>query len=364
IYQGTAETLTQALVHRHAPTWREVILLVAGHLVATSQPQQAKQIAWQLLDADSAGSAEYYRSAVLAGEIVEELGDSLGRDGRKLRDDIVQVLVELVQGGRLVAKERVEAAFLLARLGDPRLYTPEQPAYWCAIPSGPFWHGDDRSEQLQEVELPHDYQIARYGVTNADFARFMAAGGYAERRWWTAEGWAYCQDRGWIEPRLWEDLRYNQPTQPVVGVAWYEAAAYCIWLTELGHAQGWLLRSDSIRLPTWLEWERAARHSDQRRYPWDAEPNAERANYAETAIGGPAPVGCFPAGVAACGALDMAGNVMEWMATAYEQPEYPAPQKDFTPKACFKYSHFSFTVCWRLDRIRKPSTVCSMSRKL
>jgi formylglycine-generating enzyme required for sulfatase activity len=336
IYQGAAEALKQALEHRHDPTWREVILLTAGHLVANSQPQPAKEIAWRLLDADPPGGAAYYRSAVLAGEIVEELGDSLGRDGRKLRDDIVQALVELVQGGQLAAKERVDAAFLLSRLGDPRLPTPEQPAYWCAVAAGACWHGDDRrrgevTSPLRQVELPHDYQIARYPVTNAEYQRFVAAGGYAERRWWTEEGWTYCQSQGWIAPRFWDDSRYNQPTQPVVGVAWYEAAAYCRWLTELGHRQGWLPTGDSIRLPTWLEWERAARHTDQRRYPWgDDAPDVERANYQDTSIGRPSPIGCFPAGMAICGAQDLAGNVLEWMATPYQQPTALAPGKDFT----------------------------------
>ncbi len=237
---------------------------------------------------------------MLAGEIVEELGDVLEDDGIYLKQDVVGRLAALVQGGRLNARERVDAAFLLGRLGDPRLPAPEQPAYWCDIAPGPFWHGDDRNEELRQVELPHSYTIGRYPVTNADFARFVAAGGYAERRWWTVEGWKDSislpdEAERIILPRYWYDTRYNQPTQPVVGVTWYEAAAYCTWLTELGHIQGWLPNTDEIRLPTWLEWERAARHTDQRRYPWgSAAPDLERTNYSETGIGRPAPVGCFP----------------------------------------------------------------------
>jgi formylglycine-generating enzyme required for sulfatase activity len=87
-------------------------------------------------------------------------------------------------------------------LPDPRLplavagvIAPDAPAwrqalndYWRPIARGPFWHGDDRSEQLQEVAITHDYAIARYPITNADFARFVAAGGYAEQRWWTMHG--------------------------------------------------------------------------------------------------------------------------------------------------------------------------------
>ena len=67
--------------------------------------------------------------------------------------------------------------------------------------------------------------------------------------------------------------------------------------------------------------------------PWsDDAPDTERANYVETGIGAPTAVGCFPAGAAVCGALDMVGNVMEWLATPYEKPAQLDPQKDFTTR--------------------------------
>jgi formylglycine-generating enzyme required for sulfatase activity len=118
-----------------------------------------------------------------------------------------------------------------------------------------------------------------------------------------------------------------------VGVSWYEAAAYCRWLTHQGHAQDWLPKDQEIRLPTSLEWERAARHTDQRPYPWGSdEPTPERANYDATEIGRPSPVGCFPAGTSVCGAQDMAGNVLEWLATSDERRQQVEPEKDFTPR--------------------------------
>jgi formylglycine-generating enzyme required for sulfatase activity len=120
----------------------------------------------------------------------------------------------------------------------------------------------------------------------------------------------------------------------VVGVSWYEATAYCVWLTAQGHRDGWLLEDAEIRLPTSLEWERAARHIDQRRYPWgDAAPTAELANYDGTGIGLPSPVGCFPNGAAACGAEDLAGNVREWMATSEGNSEQSTAEQDFPPNA-------------------------------
>jgi formylglycine-generating enzyme required for sulfatase activity len=209
---------------------------------------------------------------------------------------------------------------------------PEQPAYWCLVEASPFWYGA-KQDKLQQMRLDYSFQIARFPVTNAEYALFIAAGGYQQQEWWTEQGWQYKQKQKWTEPRLWDDSRYNNPAQPVVGVTWYEAAAYCRWLTHQGHAQDWLPKDQEIRLPTSLEWERAARHTDQRPYPWGSdEPTPERANYDATEIGRPSPVGCFPAGTSVCGAQDMAGNVLEWLATSDERRQQVEPEKDFTPR--------------------------------
>lgn len=241
--------------------------------------------------------------------------------------------------------------------------------YWCPVEPGEFWSGDDRPpeedesalkraastvskvlrgqgtterktrEPLRRARIEQPYQIARYPVTNADFARFIAAGGYQERRWWTEHGWAYIEPGGpryyegekerITEPRLWLDARYNGPIQPVVGISWYEAAAYCRWLTAQGHTASWLAHSEEIRLPTWHEWERAARHTDQRPHPWGTTPpDPESANYADTGIGLPSAVGGFPAGAAVCGAQEIMGNVDEWTCSPMKEPGQH--QKEFT----------------------------------
>jgi formylglycine-generating enzyme required for sulfatase activity len=131
------------------------------------------------------------------------------------------------------------------------------------------------------------------------------------------------------QPWVWDQEQFNQPSQPVVGVSWYEAVAYAAWLTLQGHTYDWLPPEAVIRLPTWREWQRTTRHTDRRRYPWgDTAPTAEHANWEAAGLETPSPVGCFPAGQAACGAFDMAGNVWEWIATRQDTREERLPMQD------------------------------------
>ena len=96
-------------------------------------------------------------------------------------------------------------------------------------------------------------------------------------------------------------------------MSWYEAIAFCRWLEEklkLG-----------VALPTEAQWERAARHTDGRKYPWGNSNNEvpRRCNILETGIGHTSAVGIFPDGAAKCGAMDMAGNVWEWCRTQHRK---------------------------------------------
>lgn len=151
----------------------------------------------------------------------------------------------------------------------------------------------------------------------------MEDGGYTEkwRECWTEAGW---QDRGDDEtPSLWGDSRFNQSNQPVVGVTWYAAVAYCRWLSQK--------MGKNYRLPTEAEWERAVRHTDGREYPWgQQEPRAMMTNFQPTGLERPTAVGIFPQDTAVCGAQDMAGNINEWCQTRWRNEsgrEYTLPYK-------------------------------------
>jgi formylglycine-generating enzyme required for sulfatase activity len=111
------------------------------------------------------------------------------------------------------------------------------------------------------------------------------------------------------EPRFWRDHRFNHPAQPVVGITWYEARAYCAWLG----AQSGL----AVRLPTEVESEAAARGLSGRRHPEGDEPGVLSANTFEVHLKQTSPVGVFPDGRTPEGVDDLAGNVYEWTSSLF-----------------------------------------------
>jgi formylglycine-generating enzyme required for sulfatase activity len=279
------------------------------------------------------GLTAWHSDAVVAGELVEILGVVGTPEDQALRAEAVRRLVLLLQGPYLPVSERLKAALLLTRLGGSYLPTPEQPDSWCPIEPGPCWLGDETQEALEPCTLPSAYRIARFPVTNAEYRTFIEAGSADLRQdWWTEEGRKWLTGQEPAAREQWDHPHHNLPTQPVVEVSWYEAVAYCGWLTDRGHREGWPPAEAIIRLPTYAEWVRAARHTDQRRYPWgNFAPSPQLANYDAAAMGRPTPVGCFPRGAAVCGAQDMLGNVWEWTATPWGQPHQLAPLGDGEP---------------------------------
>ncbi len=128
------------------------------------------------------------------------------------------------------------------------------------------------------------FAIARRPVTNAEFAEFAAATGHTRTRW----------------PR-------GPETHPAEGLSWADAVGYCRWLSvSFGRI---------YRLPDEREWEKAARGTRGRKWPWGDDDDPARANVSETQVGGTSPVGRFAAGASPEGLLDLIGNVREWTNT-------------------------------------------------
>ncbi len=120
------------------------------------------------------------------------------------------------------------------------------------------------------------------------------------------------------QPVWWDDARFNQQTQPVVGVNWYEAMAYAAWLRRV--------TGEPYTLPTEAQWEWAARRRSRtapgRRYPWDGPWDPSRCNHAGSRLLAPSPVGVYPHGATPDGLHDLAGNVYEWTASLYRSYPY------------------------------------------
>jgi formylglycine-generating enzyme required for sulfatase activity len=135
-------------------------------------------------------------------------------------------------------------------------------------------------------------------------------------------------------PAFWEDPRFHNPSQPVVGVTWYEARAYCCWLTARWRVAGEgcqepLPENYQVRLPSEAEWERAARYRGGGRYPWGRRSDPKRANTEEGHVRRTSPVGAYPGGATGAGVQDLAGNVWEWTLSLYQPyPVRPGDGRD------------------------------------
>ena len=196
---------------------------------------------------------------------------------------------------------------------------PKLPAWvpdMVKVPAGPFLMGSsDRDKAASGDEKPQhtltlpDYWIGKNPITNAQFRQFVDSDGYTNQAYWTPAGWQWRKSEKLVKPLYWNDAKWNGADYPVVGVSWFEAVAYCRWLSK----QTGIV----FRLPSEAEWEKAARGSDGRIYPWGNTWDEKRANSSELGLQKTTPVGSYPTGASPYGALDMAGNVWEWCATQW-----------------------------------------------
>ena len=209
----------------------------------------------------------------------------------------VPEVVEVPAGSFLMGSTDQQIADAVSQGANASWITNEQPQHTLTLPA---------------------YWIGKTEVTNAQFRPFVEGDGYTNRAYWTEAGWAWQQAEKITQPAYWNDVTWNGSDYPVVGVSWFEAVAYCRWLSQkIGI---------DIRLPSEAEWEKAARGSDGRIYPWGNTWDAKRANSNESGLK-KTTVGSYPTGASPYGALDMAGNVWEWCATKWQKP-YPYQLED------------------------------------
>lgn len=178
--------------------------------------------------------------------------------------------------------------------------------HMAPIPAGHFLMG---SEIGQDNERPvhrvwvDAFELGVCQVTNAEYAKFIEATGHPK-------------------PTNWEDAKFNDPRQPVVATSWFDATAYCVWLTRVTGRR--------YHLPSEAEWERAARGGvDGNAYPWGNEPPESLLDYHLRWLNGPDPVRRSEPN--AYGLYEMCENVHEWCADWYE-PEYYAQGEEKNPR--------------------------------
>lgn len=270
---------------------------------------------------------------ILAGRVNADLPGCLEETAfSKVQAGLVQVFA-----GQSPARVRAQAGDVLAELGDarPEVMTSEEMAF-LPIPAGAFLFGsrDEDPEAAygdipqRRINVAYDYWIAKYPVSNAQFNQFVLSGGYSTDRFWPE-----AKARG-----LWTSQGYQQrqrpashsyqaslPNRPVIGISWYEALAFCRWLgeelihleTPLGKAAA--AGSLEVNLPSEVEWEKAARGVDGRKYPWGNTFDPDKANTAEMKIGTSSVLGCFPEGTSPYGVQEMIGNVWEWTCSPWTE---------------------------------------------
>ncbi len=274
--------------------------------------------------------------AVLVGIITVAMFIFLRRVNGVEYNQVLQPTQEANQSIALVTVTAPDITFSACSTIGETSTNPVDGQIMVCVPAGEFLMGSAAGDPgAQEDEQPQHsvyldaFWIGQTEVTNAMFSAFTNATGYltlAEREGWgvcyTDGGWEQIAQSNWYQPQGPESTIEGYETLPVVQVAWEDAAAYCTWA--------------SMRLPNEAEWEKAARGTQGAVYPWGNDPpSGTLLNFADQSLDVDwslddvndgfvftAPVGSFPSGASPYGALDMAGNVWEWVSDWYSDSYY------------------------------------------
>jgi formylglycine-generating enzyme required for sulfatase activity len=357
--QRAEERREMLKTHWEDPRWQEVILLAAGQLgIVEARRDDVSDFIEDLLKMEAADPTGTGRPAVLAGRALADIGArSVTNPTRRwVLDALRQTMQDLDPETErpntspyIPTRTRYAAGEVLDELG----WLPPDLNTWVCCPGCAENGGAPSADSGQAL------MVMKYPLTNAQYERFTRAGGYENPDYWggeDTEGWQWqIKGERWLssvgtdEPEYWQHPRFGKERcgYPVVGVSWYEAAAYAAWLTDvLRRARAGdsslpaedrdliagLLEAGAaeVRLLSEEEWVAVAGGmGDEGRYPWDppAGPATRdkaailaRANTDEADLGGTSPVAMYPLGASQpWGLMDLAGNVWEWTGSWYDE---------------------------------------------
>ncbi len=356
--------------------WAEPARLAAGYLAIAGERRANDFL--KLLAGLGASPADRASALALAGLALSDLpADRVLPDTRQ---SLTAAMLEAFTANPPTVEPilRRPLGLALGALGDPRFVAaivsnanailPQL----VTIPEGKFRMGtsDDDIAKLAKSEIDwrsvewfkneqpshkvslSEFAIGKYPVTNAEYRLFWEAKGYENQDYWSDDGWRWLNGQleadlsiydkdfrkrveDWLkgrpvdkrrQPFFWDDPQWNGLNLPVVGVTWYEAEAYCKWLSAV--------TGEKYRLPTEAEWEKAARTpppapplagntpGEGRLWPWGDEWDPNKCNSEESKFGATTPAGMYPDGTYPNGPLDMVGNVWEWCADWWQTGVY------------------------------------------
>jgi formylglycine-generating enzyme required for sulfatase activity len=207
-------------------------------------------------------------------------------------------LAELVNADESYDSESVPRPVMKPR---PRPVIPM--LEWCEIPAGKLLIVSGKNgHSRKDVLTMTTFYVSRYPVTNAQYDVFLNdEQGYANVEWWSFSGPAQAWRAKNVIPIT---SKYQGDNRPRENVSWYDAMAFCAWLSAKTALQ--------ITLPTRQQWQLAARGDDNRLYPWGDTFDIQRSNTLESKVRMTSEVMRYGSGVSPYGVFDMAGNVWEW----------------------------------------------------